>query len=248
MAPLLLADASQPHTGALTGILLEFARGGAEWVLWLLVILFVGVFIVLFERLIFLRRVAADSDGVRSLLVRKLSASDVDGALDGLTGNDSMQANVVAYGLREAERGPEAVAELCSGAIGIEKLRYERRLSFLATVGSNAPFIGLFGTVMGVIMAFDQLQASTGGDAPGTPGSGVMGAIAEALIATGVGLLVAIPAIIFYNLLKLRVNRTVSETRLLVQTVTAYLRHPDAAQRAEPGTPPAHSSATTIEG
>jgi biopolymer transport protein TolQ len=75
-----------------------------------------------------------------------------------------------------------------------EGLRLERGLSFLATTGSAAPFIGLFGTVIGIINAFHGIgQAGTASLAVVAPG------IAEALIATAIGLFAAIPATIFYN-------------------------------------------------
>jgi biopolymer transport protein ExbB/TolQ len=218
---ILLAEANA-ETGWLTGVLLEAARGGGEWILWILVLLSLASVAVFVERLIFLRRMATETEAIRTRIISGLAAGDVDSVVSALEGDPSMQARVVAYGLREAERGPDAVLELCRGAIGMEKLRYERGLSLLATVGSNAPFVGLFGTVMGVIMAFDQLRGL--GDASADSSSAVMGAIAEALVATGVGLLVAIPAIVFYNLLKGRVKREVSTTSLLVETSVAYLR------------------------
>jgi biopolymer transport protein TolQ len=75
-----------------------------------------------------------------------------------------------------------------------ESLRLERGFSFLATTGSAAPFIGLFGTVVGIINAFEQIgRAGSASLAVVAPG------IAEALIATAVGLFAAIPATIFYN-------------------------------------------------
>jgi len=75
-----------------------------------------------------------------------------------------------------------------------EELRLERGLSFLATTGSAAPFIGLFGTVVGIIGAFQSIgRAGSASLAVVAPG------IAEALIATAIGLLAAIPATIFYN-------------------------------------------------
>lgn len=75
-----------------------------------------------------------------------------------------------------------------------EGLRIERGLSFLATTGSSAPFIGLFGTVVGIIDAFQNIgRAGSASLAVVAPG------IAEALIATAIGLLAAIPATIFYN-------------------------------------------------
>ena len=204
---------AEMHTGWLTGVLLNFARGGAEWILWLLVLMSMASFIVFAERLVFLNKSAADGDALRLRLIDRLRDGRTSELLTDLKDGTSMQARVVSYGLRDAHRGPEAVLELCRGALGVEKLRYERGLSILATIGSNAPFVGLFGTVMGVIMAFDTGQSSA-----------VMGAIAEALVATGVGLLVAIPAIIFFNVLKGRIKSSVSSTGLLVDTMVAYLR------------------------
>ncbi len=224
-----LAAAAAHHTGWLTGVLLEFARGGAEWVLWLLLILSVVSLVLFLERLLFVQRRRADVEAIRQTLLQRVGSGQVDAALESLRASETMQARVVAYGLREAERGPAAVADLCRGALGVERLRYERGLSWLATIGSNAPFIGLFGTVMGVIMAFDALRdldpsAATGQSAV------VMGAIAEALVATGVGLLVAIPAILFFNILKSRVKAEVTSTALLVDTLVALLRAPGAGK------------------
>ena len=212
------------ETGKLTGILLEFARGGAEWILWLLVLLSIVSVIIFVERSLFLKRTSTDLEKLRTTIMTKLNEGDIDGALKALEGDESMEARVVAYGLRDAERGAAAVEDLCKGAAGMERLRYERGLSILATVGSNAPFIGLFGTVSGVIMAFDQLRAL--GDDGQDASQMVMGAIAEALIATGVGLLVAIPAIVFFNLLKGIVKKRLSHSELLVQTMVEYMRAP----------------------
>ena len=87
-------------------------------------------------------------------------------------------------------------------AIDIEIARLEARLTFLATVGSVGPFVGLFGTVWGIMSSFQRIgttgMASLAVVAPG---------IAEALIATGVGLAAAIPASIGYNLFITRIRR-----------------------------------------
>jgi biopolymer transport protein TolQ len=88
----------------------------------------------------------------------------------------------------------QALAQKIAWAGSRESLRLERGLSFLATTGSAAPFIGLFGTVIGIINAFEEIgQAGTASLAVVAPG------IAEALIATAVGLFAAIPATVFYN-------------------------------------------------
>lgn len=88
--------------------------------------------------------------------------------------------------------------ESCKGAMqratSAEIARLERYLGSLATLGNVSPFVGLFGTVMGIIRAFEAI-AKTGSSGLGTVSAG----IAEALVATAAGLFVAIPAVIAYN-------------------------------------------------
>ncbi len=99
------------------------------------------------------------------------------------------------------ERERRNVARQITWAASNEGLRLESRLSFLATTGSSAPFIGLFGTVVGIIDAFAEIGAAGSASlAVVAPG------IAEALIATAVGLLAAIPASIFYNIFVARLR------------------------------------------
>ncbi|WP_312524759.1 protein TolQ [Paracoccus sp. (in: a-proteobacteria)] len=89
-------------------------------------------------------------------------------------------------------------------AIGRESDRLSRGLNFLATVGSTAPFVGLFGTVWGIKIAFEEIAISQN-----TSLAVVAPGIAEALIATALGLLAAIPAVIFYNKLSADSDRIV---------------------------------------
>jgi biopolymer transport protein ExbB len=98
---------------------------------------------------------------------------------------------------QEASRIDRAVKSLLT----LRRVEIEQGLTILATLGANAPFIGLFGTVLGIIQAFGALGSSQSG------GSSVMVAISEALVATAVGLFVAIPAVVAFNMLsrKLRV-------------------------------------------
>ena len=103
---------------------------------------------------------------------------------------------------REELSPPSAdIAAATEGAKAREKLRLERNLAFLATLGSNAPFVGLFGTVLGVIKAFHDLAGSQAGGP-----SVVMAGISEALVATAVGLMVAIPAVVAFNYFNRRVR------------------------------------------
>ena len=97
-------------------------------------------------------------------------------------------------GLSALYRGTANVQERMESQLIKEKAALEANLVLLATVGSNAPFVGLFGTVLGVIKAFHELslQGSRGGNM-------VMSGISQALIATAVGIMVAIPALVAYN-------------------------------------------------
>src|SRR5207244_12485468 len=86
------------------------------------------------------------------------------------------------------------VEKVMDVTISRELERLERRLTFLATVGSTAPFVGLFGTVWGIMTSFQAIAISKNTNlAVVAPG------IAEALFATALGLLAAIPAVVFYN-------------------------------------------------
>ena len=90
----------------------------------------------------------------------------------------------------------------------------------LGTLGNNAPFIGLFGTVLGVIRAFSDLAAHPGAAGAGT----VMAGIADALIATAVGLFVALPAVVMFNLYQRWLRRTTQRAAVLGHAVVAFLK------------------------
>jgi len=191
----------------------------SEWVLWLLFGLSLSSIAVMIERLVFFRQHRVDVDVIRRTLSDKLDQGDFAGAAQFLGGFDSLETNVVLFGLREWQKGPDAVEDLISGASRREQSRYERRLSFLATIASNSPFIGLFGTVLGIIRSFKDLSVNAA-----EASSAVMAGIAEALIATAVGLLVAIPAVVAFNFFKTRVKALSDDTHLLARTLMARLK------------------------
>lgn len=203
----------------LTELFLQFALIGAEWVMWVLVILSFISGLIMIERGVFYAKRKVDVDELRLKFAEFLEAKEFKKAADLLKANDSMEARVVLFGIRHHERGPEAVEDLMSGALATEKNRYERGLAFLGTVGNNAPFVGLFGTVLGIIGAFENL--SEGSEEAARL---VMASISEALVATGVGLLVAIPAVIAFNIFRSRMKKSVAQTDLLGRTLLSQLR------------------------
>jgi biopolymer transport protein ExbB/TolQ len=209
----------QEQAGGLVGVLLGLPIFHAEWVLWLLIGLSFASVGVMLERWWFYRSHQVEVEVIRDELNRLLDAGDLEKAAAFLGQHDSLETNVVLFGLRDYAMGADSVEELLSGALRKEKARYDQRLSFLATVASNAPFIGLFGTVLGIIRAFKELSGNMA-----EASSSVMGGIAEALIATAVGLLVAIPAVIAFNIFKSRVKYVADNAYLLTRTLLARLK------------------------
>ena len=117
-------------------------------------------------------------------------------------GVQSVEAQVAAAGLADPEDGAASAEERIAGATHMAKIRMERRLAFLGTLGANAPFIGLLGTVIGIIRAFAELNESRGQGHGGPDGE-----VGEALVATAIGIMVAIPAIAVFNAFQRRSRR-----------------------------------------
>jgi biopolymer transport protein ExbB len=208
----------------LTDKLLAVTQFGAGWVLWLLVLLSVVSVAVMIERAIFfLARRIGDPGPISD----RLLAGDLAGAARAVEGRRGMEADVVRAAVTHAVKGPAAVAEVVNGEVERARLEYERRLAFLGTLGNNAPFIGLFGTVLGVIRAFADLAAN-----PGAAGAGaVMAGIADALIATAVGLFVALPAVIAFNLFQRWLRRSAQRSSVLGHAAVAFLTSARAGER-----------------
>ena len=111
----------------------------------------------------------------------------------------------------------EMINQAADIALSMQRLRLRRYLAALATIGSTAPFVGLFGTVIGVMTAFRGMASS------GLSGEMMAAGISEALAATAVGLLVAIPAVLFYNFLVGRVAHQFMQIHGHVARLTPYL-------------------------
>jgi biopolymer transport protein ExbB len=202
---------------------------GASWVLWLLLALsFVSVAIGI-ERAWVLRRTAGNVNFLVPELRKLLRADDHLRAAQILEGDGSVVGRVVAAGLAESDLGSAAAEEAMAAAMGLERKRLEARLLFLGTVGNNAPFIGLLGTVIGVVGAFEELgrpQVMTGAmqAASALAPERVMSTIAEALVATAVGLVVAIPAVAAFNYFQGRLTAALADAETLGHVLLAHLR------------------------
>jgi biopolymer transport protein ExbB len=146
-----------------------------------------------------------------------LAAQDVPGARRRLDGSPSFEATVARAGL-DAD-GAASAEERILAEREVVRLKLERNLGFLGTLGSNAPFIGLLGTVIGIVRAFHRLSEATG-----QVSASLMAEIGEALIATAIGILVALPAIAFFNLFQRAIKSRLGQSDALGHEVLAYLK------------------------
>jgi biopolymer transport protein ExbB/biopolymer transport protein TolQ len=213
-------DGNPTEKQMLVDRLLKVALAGSTWVLWLLLALSVVSFTAMLERWFFFRRHREDIPALRSKLSKLLAVGDFAAATEVLRASPSVEAKVVSAALAWTGGGPSAVADAIESELGAARKELDRGTNLLGTLGNNAPFVGLFGTVLGVIEAFHQLS---GGAAKGAMGN-VMSGIAEALVATGVGLFVALPAVVAYNVAQKRIAEIEGDTVALGKLVTAAIR------------------------
>ena len=216
---LIVGQMNTEHGGWLTRKLLATFTGDAEWVLWLLGVLSVLSIAVMLERAIYF---ATHRLGNSDDILLKLAKGDLESVKSAVGQQKGMEASVLREGLEWQAKGPDSVEEVINATLARERPRYERFLSFLGTLGANTPFIGLFGTVLGIIKAFADLGAT--GAKGAEVQSTVMAGISEALVATAVGLAVVIPAVIGYNILQRSVKTTVARSNALGHALVGHLR------------------------
>ena len=199
--------------------LLDFSLLGAAWVLWVLVALSILCIAVAVERATYFRLNRTDDNSLEQAMGDFLKDGNPEQFQERLDGIGGIQARVLASGLDAVKDGTASAEEAISGTLVFEKSRAERGLLVLGTVGSNAPFIGLFGTVLGIIKAFHDLAA-----AKSEATEAVMAGISEALVATAIGLMVAIPAVILYNGFQQKVKSSLSKPTSLSHLMLAKLK------------------------
>ena len=221
---------------------------GAAPVMWLMIGLSVVSLAIILERGYFFYSIRDDLEVLARELARSLRAGDYAEAKKRMEASPSAEAAVVIAGLIEADRGAESAEEAMAGATALQRMKLERRLAYLGTLGNNAPFIGLFGTVIGIIQAFERLGEAGKGAASAASAAApaeVMGSIAEALVATAIGLAVAIPAVAAYNYFQRLIKATVTNTDALTRVLLAHLKGLDedvALSQAEATVPKSQRS------
>jgi biopolymer transport protein ExbB/biopolymer transport protein TolQ len=199
----------------------KLATYGGTWVLYVMIALSVVSIAIMIERSIYFARRRDDVDALAHRVVAALRRHDVREADRLLAASPSVAAAAVRPALEWLDGGPDAIEEIVEAEMTKQRKELEWGMTFLGTLGTNAPFVGLLGTVLGVIQAFQQLGAA--GQNQGAMG-GVMAGIAEALIATGVGLFVALPAVVAYNVAQKRINDVEAGAAQITKRLMAFLK------------------------
>jgi biopolymer transport protein ExbB len=200
------------------------------------------------ERAVALWKVTDVARALNDSIARHLLRGDVAAARSVAERSDSLAADIflVAFGRldRPGAAGLETAVERERAQVG---LKLKAHLWILGTIGATAPFIGLFGTVAGIMRSFKDLGLDV--EAGGTGGtSAVMMGISEALVATAAGILVAVQAVIFYNYFQSRLGRIQVELRLLTEEFLELVRERPALTSGLSAGDPTQRAPTAPEG
>jgi biopolymer transport protein ExbB len=172
----------------------------------------------IFERWLYYKNTAVDADRFFINLKNAFRNGGIQEAISVCNSSLSPLSAVVKSGLEESGKDAKTMEEMMDAMAIDQRTKLEKNLSILGTLGNIAPLIGLFGTVVGIIRAFHSLAVA------GSAGPSVISAgIAEALITTASGLVVAVPAVIFYNYYLRRVNTVMNEIESISKRVLVLL-------------------------
>lgn len=208
----------------LTEKLFFIAQEGTVPILWLLILLSILSIAIILERTFVLRSILQASKKFRNQLEEALKYNQLHALETFKNDSSSLEGRALNLSFQHLKKGKdygfEEVFQFCAMQ---EKPQLERGLSFLATIGSNAPFIGLLGTVLGIMKAFKDLGTATTSI---NSTALVMDGIAEALVATAVGLFVAIPAVIAFNIFTKMLRMILTNLDSVKQLCVAYSKQP----------------------
>lgn len=202
----------------LTQGFLNFALStGAQWVMIVLLLCSVLSLTIIIERIVYFQKFRGNfAEFIQSLSKKFSNHEPHDKIAAWCSGQSLLEARIAAIGLEKSTLGINASEESMYAHTVAAKVQLEKGTVILGTLGNNTPFIGLFGTIIGIIQAFHVLSVETGQHP-----EALMSAIAESLVATALGILVAIPSVIAYNL----INRAIKKLANTETTASIVLSH-----------------------
>jgi biopolymer transport protein ExbB len=185
--------------GIFSGFLELMHSGG--WDMWLLLILSIVGLAIVIERLVFFAQQHGDTKGLLRAIGQRIEQDDLNGAIKVCQQNKGMLPRILEFGLLRGEKNRADITDALSIALMEHLNSLERNLGVIGTIAVIAPFVGLFGTVLGIIRAFQDI-ALKGNSTPAVVAAGV----SEALITTATGLIIAVIAVVFFNYFKTRIK------------------------------------------
>ena len=174
---------------------------------------------VLLERIIYYRKMSKTNRTEFMTRMKKvLKSGDVERAMEICKDTNAPFSNVVCSGLELLGHPEKQISNAMEREVTVETTKLERYTSIVGTIGNTAVYIGLFGTVLGIIRAFHDIAAA------GTGGmSIVIGGVAEALVCTAAGLFVAIPAVIAFNYFAKKVESFINDMELCASELIDWI-------------------------
>ncbi len=196
--------AAQDSTGAFQVLKEKFIEGDWRFMSLVLVCLILGLAFAI-ERIITLNIATTNTDRLLNNIDAKLAEGDLEGAMEVAKSTPGPTASIMYEGLRNAKDGPEAVEKAIVSYGSVQMGLLEKGLIWISLFIAIAPMLGFMGTVIGMIQAFDRIQATSS-----LSPSVVAGGIKVALLTTVFGLIVAIILQIFYNYIVSKIDGIVN--------------------------------------
>lgn len=213
----------------ITDFFKEAALFGAEWVMYLLVALSVLSISIIVERVLIFVRIHGRFAEFLSELQERMVEGESAARISRWCGKNRLLEARLAEKLLSQQRlgSADAISDYAQTLITTSRIRLERGLTILGTLGNNTPFVGLLGTIIGIINAFHALAVSESSN-PRV----VMSSISEALVATAVGILVAIPAVAAYNVFSRTIRRKVANCQAVANLISSHINILGTAEAA----------------
>lgn len=218
----------EPDTVSQLDILMQ-----GSWIMIPIGLLSIVTVYLFIERLMTVRKSAADRGEIMGRIREYVGAGNISGAQAYCEVQAKPITRILAHGLERLGRPISEIQDAVNAAGKHEAFELERRTDLLASIAGIAPMLGFLGTVTGMIKAFQQIQNLQGNVNP----SVLAGGIWEALVSTAAGLVVGILAFFFYNYLLTRIRRMVND---MEQSATEFIDllqapAPDNSGRSRPG-------------
>ncbi|MBN1853907.1 MAG: MotA/TolQ/ExbB proton channel family protein [Pirellulales bacterium] len=196
----------------------------------LLFALSIGGLALVIEHLMTIRQDVFMPPGLGDLVFRHLSSGDLQAADHACQQKPSVLAFVLHAGLSEVDAGWPAVEKGAEDALAEQAARQLRKVEYLSVLGNIAPMVGLLGTVIGMIFAFQEVADTQGAARASELASGIY----CALVTTVGGLLIAIPSLAAYAVFRSRVDQLVAETASMAQHALLPIKRSQMPRRGPP--------------